>query len=507
MTETPRLPIALRPKPDENGRGFLRRLAEANGHRSLYTFSQALGLGGGFGPSSDARAWGRLAQAAGLTSVEVDTMRWTRSDQGRPRAGIVVAGTPTTLGFVSAMNTRLCIACFRDTGIQRAIWSLSIFVACPGHGTLLATECTSGRPLLGTTYGRVWECSCGVAARDLVESAAPAAAVRVARNIAARVGSTSGYVCSNDQQTPFDTLCAHDYMVLVHEIGIAAATPASDDLPLVKRYPHYRAGKAEIAPTLDVALARLEAATRIIDGWPDAYETLLAEIEGRNAKTDASTIEGAFATMIGRRLLSPVRGIDGVPLAVLRQAIDRYWNDHRPTKLRQRKLATADPTARRLKALFGPRDFARALRAPQDELQRRILRRVFGNLSSDERALDDEGVLHLVRDRAVALHGAAMASLSSKAVKSLVEGRTYATRLSGWKHPRLIPADPVLQGLRFANRPAYDPGIVRSMLERLKVVARRVEQPGGSPARRGGRPIACLHHGERPDVERSSREP
>jgi len=475
----PHLAVVLRPETGENGRGFLRRLAEANGHRSMRLFCRALGLGGGFGPASAGHAWRRLAHAASLTDAEVGAMRWNRTGRARLEARIVVSGTPTTIGFVDPKTDRLCPACFREGGIQRDFWSFSCIVACPRHGILLASACGCGRPLLSGTYGRTSACVCGAVPGELADVAAPAAAVRVARNVAARVGAASGYACVNDLGAPFDALCAHDLMVMVRTLGVAGAMPASADPP-VAAVTYYRAGKAEATLAPRVALARLQAAMEVIDGWPGSYVALIRGVEGRNAAADASTVTGAFATSIGRSLLNPALGIAGLPLGVLRDAADRYWDDHHAARRRRRNLATADPTARRLRGVFGIKELAHALGGGQgDELHRSVLRRVLAGLTDDDRVLGVEELAALVRGRTVALHRAAMASLSSEAVKDIVEGKTHAGTLNGWEHPLLIPADPALHGLRYTNRRAYDPAVVDRALARLRTVARRVERPGG----------------------------
>lgn len=480
--EAPRLPITLRPEAGENVHGFVRRLAGANGHRGLRTFARPLGLGSGFGPASADRAWERLAQATGLTIEEVGAMRWNATGGRAPLAAkIVVAGTLTAKGFAHPRNTRLCLACLRETGIQRDFWLFSCVVACPHHGSLLATTCNCGRLLLPGTYGRTWECACRAVPGDLAEVAAPASAVRIARNLAARVGTASGYACENDLKAPFDALCAHDYMVLVHTLGVAAATLASEDAPVMQGTGNYSMGAAGIVQPLDMALTRLQAAASIIDGWPDAYVGLLRTVEGRNTEADASTIAGAFATSIGKMLLSPIRGADGLPLRILIQAVGRYWNDHHEGKRRRRRnLSTSDPTAKRIQMLLNATGLARAVGMPHGTaFLGRVLGRILEGLNNEERALKDGDLVPLVRERAIALYRAATVSLPPLAVKNIVEGANRTWLLSGWEHPRLMPADRTLHGLRFKGRPAYTPEVVEATLARLRGAARRVERFDG----------------------------
>jgi len=477
----PRLPIVLRPGLGENARGFLRRLAEANGHRGIGVFSQAVGLSADLGPMSSDRIWSRLAIAACLTETEVGALRWGMADPARPGTTVVVAGTRTVLVFARPKCIRLCPACLRETGIWRDFWSFSCIVACPRHGTLLVTNCNCGRPLLAHDYGPIWTCTCGIVAGDLDTVVAPKSALEVARNLAARVGVASGYVCENDLSAPLDALCAHDYMVLIHTLGLAATAAAHEDAPMLQEQRLYRTGISWVVPPLDVVLARLQAAATIIRGWPDAYMSLLGEVEGRNVSTDPSKVSGAFATAIGKLLGRPMRGADGLPLRILNQAFDQYWSEHHNGRFRRRpRILANDATAKRIHALFNATILARAVGAPKGTvLMRRVVHRIFECLDDRDRDHEDGDLAHLALERGIAIYRALATSISSKAARGLVEGTAGSRALSGWEHPRLIPADPALHGLRLPGKSAYAIGVVWAILARLRVVARRVERSDG----------------------------
>jgi len=444
-------------------------------------FSQALGLGANFGPMSAGRIWQRLAIAACLTDSEVGALRWGMADPARPGTTVVVAGTRTVLGFAQPKSTRLCPVCLRETGIWREFWSFSCVVACPRHDTLLATACDCGRPLLAHDYGRIWACACGAAAGDLGAVMAPRSALKVARNLAARVGIASGYACEDDLPAPFDALCAHDYMALVHTLGLAATTPAHEDAPMLQEQRLYRNGISGIAPSLDVVLTRFQAASIIIDGWPDAYMSLLGEVEGRNASTDPSKVSGAFSTAVGNLLKRPMRAADGMPLRILNQAFDRYWSERHDGRFRRRpRILANNATAKRIHALFNATILARAVGAAKGTLlMRRVIHRVFECLDDGDRARENCDLARLVRERGIALYQSSATSLSSKATRELVEGTIAGRVLLGWEHSRLIPADPTLHDLRFPGKPAYALNTVLATLARLRAVARRIERSDG----------------------------
>jgi len=473
----PKLPIVLRPEPGENVHGFLSRLAEANGHRGMVAFTRALGLGAGFGPTSASNAWSRLAKATDLADNEVSAMRWISADRTRYGAKIVVAGVETALGFVYPRTTRLCLSCLRETGIRRDFWSFAAVAACPRHGTLLTTQCSCGRILPAGSYGRTHECACGTALERLEEIPAPAAVVRIARNLAARVGVLSGYKCENDFDAPFQTLCAHDFMATVYTLGLATTTLASEDTRVQRATGSYPMSASRNVPTIAMTVARLVGATRIMDGWPDAYVALLKKVEGRNVEADRTNIAGAFATSIGRLLVCPVRGADGLPLRFLCQMLDEYWSNNTriARRRRRRNPTTRDVTARRLHASFKISDLARVLNLPHGTaFVGRILSRVLEQRSCDDLALSNDALVSLVRERAVALYHAAVVSLSSEGASDILEGIRPSRALSGWEHPNLLPADPTLFSLRLKGKRAYAPEAVHATLSRLQAVTCRV---------------------------------
>ena len=498
LSAVPRLPIVLRPEPGEDVRGFLRRLAGANGHRNIWTFSQALGLTTSFGPASVGGQWDRLAEAAGLSDAEVTAMHWRTAEPRSVKTPMVVAGAPTVRGFVHPQLVRLCPYCLREDGILRCFWLFWCTVACPRHGTLLSTACRCGRRLLPDSYGRTWECGCGAAARDLAASVAPTSAVEVARNLAARVGPASGYSCENSLPAPFDALCAHDYMILLHTLGLVAATPAHEDVPVPKGRRANEDGLSAAVPALDTTLARLEAATAALHDWPGAYTSLLERVEAQKADAGAKAAD-IFATPVGRLLVRPMRGADGTPLRILCQAFSHYLRQRRIRRVfwPGRRLSS-DAEARRIHKLFNATTLARQLGAPSaTPLNRRVMRQVIAGLDEQERALEAEDLALVVRERATALHRAASTAISSKAARKAIEGCDASKKgkaMYGWEHPRLLPADPILSGLCRFGASAYASEAVEATLPELRRLTRaalvrwRVEarsRPRGGRAKDG----------------------
>lgn len=410
-------------------------------------------------------------------------MRWRTAEPRSVKASMVVAGTPTMRGFVHPQLVRLCPYCLREDGILRCFWLFWCAVACPRHGTLLSTACRCGRHLLPGSYGRTWECSCGAATRDLEASAAPTSAVEVARNLAARIGPASGHSCENSLPAPFDALCAHDYMVLLHTLGLVATTPAHEEVPVPKGSRANEDGLSAAVPTLEAMLARLEAATAALHDWPGTYMSWLERIEARKADVGAKAAD-IFATPVGRLLVRPMRGADGASLRILCQAFSHYLRKRRIRRISWpgRRLSS-DAAARCIHKLFNATTLARHLGAPSaTPLIRRVLRQVFASLDEQERALEAEDLVLVVRERATALHRAASTAMSSKAARKAVEGWDApkdCKALYGWEHPRLLLADPVLSSLCRFGVSAYAPEAVEAVLARFRSVARPVERLDG----------------------------
>lgn len=278
------LPILLRPVSGENVHGYARRLAGANGHLSMSVFAPMIGLSVKFGPMSSVLAWAPLIQAAELTEAETTSMRWVPTSAQPGNSKLTVVGVQTARGFVRPRQTRLCISCLKEDGIRRDFWTFSVVAACPLHGDLLVTHCRCGQAIPSGVMGRTYGCICGTAWSDLPTTQAPDAVVRVARNLAARVGGASGYQCENDHPPPFTGLSAHDYMVVVYTLGTAATTPASADGPVKKATGTYRTGTVSEIASFNATVESIKAAAKIIDGWPDSYAALLKEVEGRNTR-------------------------------------------------------------------------------------------------------------------------------------------------------------------------------------------------------------------------------
>lgn len=470
---TRRLAIAPAPLLGENIHGYVRRLADANGHACLDTFLYALGFRGRVGPTSRDQAWARLARWTGYPATAFDGMRW-RPATSDARLALTVLDTPITRALLYPSSMRFCPECLRSDGIRRDLWSLAQVVACPVHRCLLVDSCPAcGDRFRAAPVGSPVACVCGLRFDGARTAAAPSPATRVARNLALLIGARAGAGMPKldwalELPPPFSGVGVNDYMAYLDLIGTAATTAVDDDPRAEGLTRRYSLGAATAQQPVETVLAQLEAATAIIDRWPGAFHDLLDDLRARGDGMQAQDLASAFPTRVGRSLLRPRRGTDGLPLRLACEAVDGYWRLRGPSRLRKRNLTVENTDALRLHALLNAKSLAVAAGGRQaTNLHARILRRVLDELSPIERALPPRKVADLALRRGVARHAAVSKAITGHAAARILEGRETKGTLSGWDHPDLLPADPALQGLRFRNSRIYSPESVDGILARI----------------------------------------
>ncbi len=372
---------------------------------------------------------------------------------------------------------RFCPECLRFDGIRRNLWSLAQVVACPVHDCLLVDSCPAcGDVFQAAPVGSPVACVCGRRFDEAGAAAAPAAATRVARNLALLIGAkVSTGVPKPDWafelSPPFAEVGANDYMAYLDLIGGAATTPVEADPRAEGLTRRYDRGAALTQRSIKTVLARLEAATAVMDWWPGAFHDLLEDLRTRSNGMQAQDLASAFPTRVGRSLLRPRRGTDGLPLRLACEAMDGYWRLRGPSRLRKRNLTVENADALRLHASLNATALAVAVGASQATgLHARILRRVLDELSPAERALPPKEAADLALHRGVARHAAVLKAITGHAAAEILGGRATKDTLSGWDHPDLLPADPALQGLRFRDSRIYSPTDISGILARIRAV-------------------------------------
>ncbi|PSJ51433.1 TniQ family protein [Pseudaminobacter soli (ex Li et al. 2025)] len=164
-----RLPIRFGPLPDEAFHQFMYRLAASNAYQTTQSIAALAGMPRGYalqpcdlGPL--AALLGGMADAADL----IARARWPVCEGSQ---FVRMGGNVVAARMVNVVRAKICPQCIRETGLDRAIWDLSLYVACSKHGTVLVDECSSCGHRLSWHRNAVDRCGCGCGKILLMEPA------------------------------------------------------------------------------------------------------------------------------------------------------------------------------------------------------------------------------------------------------------------------------------------------------------------------------------------------
>ncbi len=281
-----------------------------------------------------------------------------------------------------------------------------------------------------------------------------------------------------DLPSAFKETSAFDYLQYLDLLGMAASTPADQDPRVESTSRNYYRGGRGAQPELNATILSLKAGSDLIERWPESFITMLKVVSRRGLpKTTALTSTQAFGTTIGRSLRHPLRGYDGLPLALVCEAFDAYCEEQFGG-FRKRNFTVEDATARRLHSRFNGAVLAKIIKHQEAfEYHGRVIRRVFASLSLYERAMSDDALVKLLVRRAVGLHAAVSQGLTPNAAKRMLEGTRDHLCLEGWNHPELLQADALLLAYNVSRR-VYSKEAVSRTLAKLKRLARRIDDAG-----------------------------
>ncbi|ONF96265.1 hypothetical protein [Sphingomonas jeddahensis] len=165
-----------------------------------------------------------------------------------------------------------------------------------------------------------------------------------------------------------------DILSIAHVVGVADTTPASEDRHVEPRGAVYgsvrvAADHADVASMADL----IEAAAPYLMSWSDAYPRLLSNVACRNEAAGTNDADSVFATAIGRTLRRPPRGIDGIPLACMTEAVELFCQERHGVKPRKASHRRDSPVGRKIAPHLTRRKLAAAIGvAPQAPLLARI---------------------------------------------------------------------------------------------------------------------------------------
>lgn len=386
------LPLVVRPLAEESLIGLIGRQADAlcASHAAML---RHLGIRHGLMLSDE--TWARLADALGLEEASLKDMRRTNVALGRASGGIGMLGLTLRYHLVAHSYMRVCPACIAEERSMLERWDIAHAPVCLRHGTRLVDACRCGRPLSRRYRGPRFSCSCTCGELYATLEAPPA---RPGLLTMGRIVDEAIRGSSHDGLDPeLRGLPLSDILCIAHIVGVAATTPAFDDRHVEPRgavYGSVRVG----ADLMDVAsMADLvEAATPYLLSWSDTYPGLLAAVARRNGAAGTADADSVFATAIGRTLRRPPRGIDGIPLACMTRAVERFCLEEHGIRPRRTSHRRDSPVGRKIAPHLSRRNLATALNVHG---QAPLLVRTFDGVV---RSFDDEGLAQTTDAKALA---------------------------------------------------------------------------------------------------------
>jgi hypothetical protein len=159
MSRVPAARLVVRgtPRTGESLRGFVLRIAEANGYRGMAPLLQLARLPPTFVSRSSA-----LQNLADLFDglVEVDDLQ-ARSHCSRIERAVRHRNTTISVIDVNLAHPKVCTICLKESGFARMVWDLRVVVACWRHGCYLLDHCSVCRRQLTWARKALTACPCG----------------------------------------------------------------------------------------------------------------------------------------------------------------------------------------------------------------------------------------------------------------------------------------------------------------------------------------------------------
>ncbi|UXC90285.1 TniQ family protein [Sphingobium sp. RSMS] len=227
-----RLPLRLRPRPEEPGHGILMRLGARNGYESTRRFAASIGID--FRKALAGSNASHLASMAGLEPEFVDHFSPKMILPGRR---VALSGHEFELGDWSTRDRRYCPAChaldFEEAHrlrlqpawylSHRSIWDVRPISACPVHRIQLSNHCHRCGENLGWQTTSVLQCAHCRA--DLLSAPCVSMDDPVGDYVTRRL---KGQPCGNDV---LDRLSLSSAMHLCERLGQIEAVGAVHTLP------------------------------------------------------------------------------------------------------------------------------------------------------------------------------------------------------------------------------------------------------------------------------------
>ena len=159
MSRVPAARLVVRgtPRTGESLRGFVLRIAEANGYRGIAPLLQLARL-----PPTFVSRSGALQNLADLFDglVDVDDLH-ARSHCSRIERAVRYQNATISVIDVNLAHPKVCTICLNESGFARMVWDLRVVIACWRHGCYLLDHCTVCQRRLTWARRALAACACG----------------------------------------------------------------------------------------------------------------------------------------------------------------------------------------------------------------------------------------------------------------------------------------------------------------------------------------------------------
>jgi TniQ len=191
-----RLLFRVDPLPHESPRGYLCRVAHAQGYGGPLLLAQIAGL-----PRSGLERDANAKQLAHLLRLEPEEWRAMcyRHINGRTRYDQrLFCGERISADDLNYRRPRLCPRCLGERAVWWAVWDLGLVTTCPIHHCHLLNQCPACKRMLAWQRPAVHECRCGLDLRTVPPEAATADLVAINAVIYRATGFSPGPAAERD---------------------------------------------------------------------------------------------------------------------------------------------------------------------------------------------------------------------------------------------------------------------------------------------------------------------
>ena len=282
------LPVRPRPMEGELSMGYLSRVAVANGYEDIRFLFRAI-----------SRSGMSISEALQLDAEEI-----ARLFGSLPCSRGIDLSTTYDIATTHFNHhyLRWCPACLQATGYFCGAWGLKLCCVCVQHGARLVEACPSchERQPISHCLRCCTVCGCDLSRAFMV----PAGSALIELHARLQLALETCRRTRNNEEVL-------KWLRLVKYLGPFVADPWCR-----------RPGQTGGLHRLPEAMALLEATACLLDNWPVNFDALLHRV--RSCEPRATHLAHAF----GRLYRVLYRDLDGDVFDPLREAFERYLNEH-----------------------------------------------------------------------------------------------------------------------------------------------------------------------------------